>query len=348
MREVKLPCCNIEAHAIEAPRAKDRRAKFSFLDFPPEIRNIVYGLLFVAKNCYGPPNAEVVCHPAILASCKQVNTEATGIFYATSVVPISISLRKRPLNCRSSILPQRQGYGVDIVANGKTVFPGQEQFQGIGSVSVDVELSRPQLDIGEGAQGAGAVQANHAFFHLYRLLKKSSRIRWLRINLTSDLNLDIDHHYAHISPLFAASAIVTLSICELHGITLELKSAFENSRASFRKILDLEEEVKLQTEIFNSSTLELTRGEFKVYSPSNPHLRPCLEECKGATSIRRMGTMYSFATEAELKEAIDFVEPRLDDAYEALRASQIESATLKELEKMRMDRSAAVRETAFG
>jgi len=68
---------------VRALKQADNDFAFRFLDLPPEMRNMIYRELLVFKESW-------YCHPQILATCRQVNEEATSILYADNLIKIKI------------------------------------------------------------------------------------------------------------------------------------------------------------------------------------------------------------------------------------------------------------------
>lgn len=67
----------------------DAKATFRFLDLFPEMRNMVYEVLLVSYR--EEPSAPFGCHPEILATCKQIHSEASGILYSKNFASISLT-----------------------------------------------------------------------------------------------------------------------------------------------------------------------------------------------------------------------------------------------------------------
>jgi hypothetical protein len=65
-------------------KADKSRPFHRFLDLPREIRNMIYE--YSLKVLPG----QTTCHPQILATCKQINREASGFLYDDNVTTIEI------------------------------------------------------------------------------------------------------------------------------------------------------------------------------------------------------------------------------------------------------------------
>lgn len=69
----------------------------SFLNFPGEVRNIIYPLLLVGPTHLDSPTAsddqttDKALHPSILATCRQINTEGTPYLYGDNACSASIN-----------------------------------------------------------------------------------------------------------------------------------------------------------------------------------------------------------------------------------------------------------------
>ena len=79
---------------VKALRASDRKATFRFLNLPAEIRNLVYTyLLTPMSEGYHNRGNGFTCHPQILASCKQINAEASDLLHCSTRMPLLIGSR---------------------------------------------------------------------------------------------------------------------------------------------------------------------------------------------------------------------------------------------------------------
>ena len=95
-RQIPLQKMTKKQECIDYLQKWDKDHPFPFLDLLPELRNIVYRELLVA-DC---PASFVPskCHPEILATCHQINHEATGILYSLNKVHLTFDLDRLPLS----------------------------------------------------------------------------------------------------------------------------------------------------------------------------------------------------------------------------------------------------------
>ena len=103
---------------INVLRAKDYEAMILFLSLLSEIRNTIYGLLLSPTNDDAELHGRICCHVAILATCKQVNTEAADNMFESACVPISFTLSNRSI-IKPPFGALTDEYGTDIFLNTK-------------------------------------------------------------------------------------------------------------------------------------------------------------------------------------------------------------------------------------
>ncbi|KAK3707020.1 hypothetical protein LTR37_012352 [Vermiconidia calcicola] len=70
---------------IKALKQADKAIRFRFLDLPPEYRTEVYRYLLTFVDSW-------TCYPQILATCKQIQQEATKVLYGNNLIEVNISL----------------------------------------------------------------------------------------------------------------------------------------------------------------------------------------------------------------------------------------------------------------
>ncbi|KAK3684604.1 hypothetical protein LTR37_020104 [Vermiconidia calcicola] len=70
---------------IKALKQADKAMHFRFLDLPPEYRTEVYRYLLTFVDSW-------TCYPQILATCKQIQQEATKVFYGNNLIEVKIHL----------------------------------------------------------------------------------------------------------------------------------------------------------------------------------------------------------------------------------------------------------------
>lgn len=93
-RQIPLQKMTKKQEFIDCLWKWDKDHPFPFLDLHPELRNIVYHELLVAD--YPTSFAPLKCHPEILATCHQINHEATGILHGLNKVRLTFDLDHLP------------------------------------------------------------------------------------------------------------------------------------------------------------------------------------------------------------------------------------------------------------
>lgn len=93
-RQIPLQKMTKKQEFIDCLWKWDKDHPFPFLDLHPELRNIVYRELLVVD--YPASFAPLKCHPEILATCHQINHEATGILYGLNKVRLTFDLDHLP------------------------------------------------------------------------------------------------------------------------------------------------------------------------------------------------------------------------------------------------------------
>ena len=100
----------------------NRKATFRFFGLPVELRYLVYEDLLTFRPIKWHSESKT-CHPAILATCKQVHEEANGFLNDEREAEICITLRHRELRVSTGGSGRRQKrYGVDVEFKGAVIF----------------------------------------------------------------------------------------------------------------------------------------------------------------------------------------------------------------------------------
>jgi len=89
-RQIPLQKMTKKQEFIDCLRKWDKDHPFPFLNLHPELRNIVYRELLVTD--YPASFTPLKCHPEILATCHQINHEATGILYGLNKVHLTFDM----------------------------------------------------------------------------------------------------------------------------------------------------------------------------------------------------------------------------------------------------------------
>lgn len=71
------------ADYVRALKKADSATHFRFLNLSPELRNTIYEELLILQNSFS-------CTPQILATCKQINKEATSVLYGDNLIEAKI------------------------------------------------------------------------------------------------------------------------------------------------------------------------------------------------------------------------------------------------------------------
>ena len=317
---------------IRTLRAKDRSATITFLEFPPEIRNVVYELLLTQHHLSRKRPA--VCYPSILATCKQINEEAADMLvasYQNISVPLDISLQPHMSN------KDRSSYRVKVSLNHKVLGKGQQGDRAFTILwpqslaklrSLDIRVSMyaagwhvPIESLPSGREltricSAGESQINHALYELYHFLGKCNDLQQLNVMVTSMLPGTSKRHEELLSPACAIASMAKESKISVHpygGRLQEVGEVMQSTVDAFRDIRDLEQEVMLHTGSQQSLPPNSTESTGALLS--KPSFRSdILALCELLTSVRHSDSLCIFPHLEELDGDVKFMKRHLFDA----------------------------------
>ena len=214
-------CRKSRKFLIPALRAQDRTTSIDFLALPPEVRNMVYGMLLTPtegrnislSRSHHVPSGKVVCHNAILFSCKQAYNEASEIFYHHAVIPLELRLRYAlPVSGTGTYT-----WGVGMKANQKQiVHEGYKEYAEnswpawltkVRKAILRVEIQVAGIvDGGLGIKQSLERRMNYRLYELVYLLGKDRRLRQLHLNIVCHVPELVTRIEALLSPLCALRA----------------------------------------------------------------------------------------------------------------------------------------------
>jgi hypothetical protein len=238
------------------------------MDFPPEIRNMIYELLLIPEDT-GVEQMRAVRHPLFLASCKQVHAEAADML-ATLYQNISVRL-DFALRCHIGSTG-RSTYHVEVTLNRSVLGKGRQgdraltlswpiSLRKLRYLNINVHMfpvglcvpAASQLSDREFTQirCAGESQINHGLYDLYRFLGKDSRFKQIDVMTASMLSFTSRYREELLSPACAIASLAKKS--RIHGYRRpfrirHLHEPMQNVVDIFRDIRDLEQEVMLHDE----------------------------------------------------------------------------------------------------
>ena len=299
---------------VKALRASDRKATFRFLDLPAEIRNLVYiYLLTLTSEGYGFRRTRFICHPQILASCKQINAEASDLLHCSTRIPLSVGLRiisaipPAPASPRVERVVYAVFNGRDIATvnsnDHTTSLAWPSCLAKFRSIDMDLLLIPGSLDL---SGKAAAIRFNNALQQLYLLLSNTGRLSELKLIVSSTSVNECNREYNILSPLCALSANVDkVAICSKPLSSGFLLQRIRHAVDALRKIRSYKDEA-MQHMISTSTSI---RG---VRAASN-----ALDRCKQSFTVVCETGVFRYKSAYELNEMVGVIEADLKEMREA-------------------------------
>jgi hypothetical protein len=289
---------------IRILREADRKATFRFLDLPPELRNRVYEELFTFKPSKWHSESKH-CHPAILATSKEVNKEANEYLNDEREAEICITLRHRDLRAPTELW--RELYGLDVKFNGtaivSTTIPiywrnrrdahninikWPALLRRVRSISLKIDLCPVNQDHILFLGSWGGREVNHSLHQLYTFLHEGCQAKALKIDITSALASEFGLPNA-LSPMCALAGRFRDAAFNMDGLSFNLQTELKDDTAAFRKLHALVDDVA---------------GRHDTDPTAYYHLATELERCEKLVTPRCWEMMYSYADSETVQAAV--------------------------------------------
>ena len=160
-----------------------------FLDLPGEMRDCIYLYLLSPSNHYSTPY-RLTCYPQILATCRQIYSEASDILHETGCISLILDLASHYVVGNPEVEQPKSVVGLDF--NGLPLFtakqgdldtsmPWPKCLPKLSSIHIELRLSAATRPAELAEYEDGLVQMNCAVHELSVLLAGSSCLRNLTI-----------------------------------------------------------------------------------------------------------------------------------------------------------------------
>ena len=255
-------------HVTRALRAADREATFRFFDLPPELRNIVYGLaLGVEEVEDGDKIKHIVAEAAILASCRQVYNEASGLLYGERYFPLKLHLGRKPYTLLLHLNGRSLGRGYagsnDDLQALSINWPSF--LNKIQHLDVVVQLDKfisPRLS---SAGEKSARLMNHALHELQQTLAKKSSVRSLRVKVVSHAQLSDRRLRDVLSPTSAMASRVGATEFSFTNISDSVQFNLKEAAMGLRQLRNAEDGIRLAIMVKRDSNTKERKEELDRY-----------------------------------------------------------------------------------
>ena len=265
---------------LRALRTLDDKQMFPFLKLPPEIRNQVYSELF-ALHPSKWHSLSKKCHPAILATSKQVNREAAGYLNNDALTELSFTVRWRHLGLGPSG-ERNMYYGLDTELNGFGTFTSQDKERDIvvrwpqllrqaTVLKVSIDLQPRTLSWPVARAAAPDTQINSALHQLHVHLSRYCQATAFKIEISTSTSTS-DHYFQWIlSPLRALSGLSPNTTFVMPSLSQEKKDELQHAATGFCQLRKMQEEVDLALGIasYQNDVMERRLADYnKLLMPS--------------------------------------------------------------------------------
>jgi hypothetical protein len=307
------------------------------LDLPPELRNLLYADVLTLRHGRDKFSAKY-CHPSILATCKQVFEEASGILNVEGQAEVSVDLWRREYRQRASASWHSSiEWGFDVYFKGAALAidsqPSNHAQVECPALLRRVRAIKLKINLQSATQpGSGLfdgeprdIQVNHGVYSLYTFLNEKFKAKSLEMEVSSEL-VSPDRRVRRVLTLICALAgRFEITAFEFSNLSIPLADELKAASACFRTLFDLEDEVKLAREI-NSRVHHYSVIGLELYVQ---HLQPQLDQ--QLHTFRNSGTV-----EQVIQEVEDAIEQAVNEETEDLSGEMADAMKLlKEKQEQR-------------
>ena len=255
-------------HAIRALQAADREATFRFFDLPPELRNLVYGFALEVEDVEDDNKLKhVLAEPAILASCRQVYNEASGLLYGDRYFRLKLHLGKKPytlfLHLNGRFLRKAYAGSHDDLEGLWIDWPSF--LNRIQHLDVVVQLDKSISPRLSPAGEKGARLMNLALHELQQTLAKKSSVRSLRVKVVSYAQLSDKRLRDVLSPISAIASRVGATEFFFTNVSDTLQFNLKEVAMGLRQLRNAEDGIRLAMMVKRDSNTKERKEELDRY-----------------------------------------------------------------------------------
>ncbi|KAF7190818.1 hypothetical protein HII31_07977 [Pseudocercospora fuligena] len=253
---------------LHANAAEDQRGPFRFFDLPPEMRNIVYSYLLTLGSGDLTPGKSNICHPEILASCKQAHYEAESILYGENRAEVTLesiypTLAFRTTSDDQQVFHRFIGWRPRQLSKSELDWPTRLlRFQDILITCTLIWEPTPYILDRSVASSTVHNATNHLLYSLVSFLNTTKKTKKIEVRIViKNFELDEDAMEETLWPLTQLT-----SGCELiiTGVPDTLQKHVSSSRitdpsratAVYQALLDMMEAAKQLVDIALSAELD--------------------------------------------------------------------------------------------
>lgn len=274
----------------------DQVMKFRFLDLPPEIRIMVYEMVFEVERDWNVHFRSIKPELAILSTCKQLHREAFKIANRKASFPLRL-------------VASAEHYKSVAYANGdELLIPREPYFEFSHWLIPKVTAMNLEIYIDkEFAPARENAALNHGLERLLDYVKNRSKLRYLRIHINSRLRLDHTNNRLLVSILFALpafSSTVEKAEFEFTNVPAMTQLCFLETAKAFKALRSMEPELKEVLKV---------RKQLQAYTFWSDGT---LDQFMKLFLPNAINAWRLFAREQELKAAINELETLFKDTWE--------------------------------
>ncbi|KAF2753715.1 hypothetical protein EJ05DRAFT_169601 [Pseudovirgaria hyperparasitica] len=192
-RSLDTPCTKVARHTQSSKLSSE--SPTGFMTLPPELRNKIYRMLFLAKDDFKFWHPDNFCRSAtFLSTCKQIHQEGTGILYGENTFCFERSRHMRGQYWSA----QRKEIGYKDMRRFLTDI-GPRNLAAIRKLSITLEDANPSSAPHEyDAESRRFVHDEH-LFECLRQLARGAQLKWLRLSFQGRRRVGMgDHQFVGI------------------------------------------------------------------------------------------------------------------------------------------------------